>query len=178
MPHQRQALSLQALSKQVPIKHIARTHNVSRKFVYRQQDKGKAALDKAFSPVSRDGNVLFFLPVTPALLKQVVLCLALVCHSSIRGIKEFIKTIFDMDLCVGTVHDMIHDAVPEARRINASYSLSSIKAVALDELFQGERPEHRHRTQLADFLHGGGNWLYRSGHLRSEAGQEHQGHRC
>ena len=128
------------MSKQVPIKHIAQAHKVSRKFIYQQKDKGKAALDKAFSLLPSDDKVLFLLPVTPALLAQVVYCLALLCHSSIRGIKEFIKTIFDTDMCVGTVHNIIHEAIPEARRINASYQLSSIKAAALDELYQGELP--------------------------------------
>ena len=128
------------MAGQTPISHIAQAHNVSRKFVYQQQDKGKKALDKAFSQSSDDETVLFYLPVTKAWLRQVVLCLALLCHSSIRGISEFMKTVFDTDMSVGTVHTIIHESVPEAARINASYSLSAIRAGAHDELFQGDMP--------------------------------------
>ena len=50
------------------------------------------------------------------------------------------KTIFDTDMSVGTVHTIIHEAIPEAGRVNASYSLSAIRAGAHDELFQGGMP--------------------------------------
>jgi hypothetical protein len=140
MPHERQAISLQALSKQTPISDIAKEHNVSRNFVYRQQDKGQQALDQAFSPQQRDDKVLFYLPVTAATLRQIVFCLALICRSSMRGIIEFMKVIFDQDMSLGTVHNIIHEAVPKAREINASYNLSTVRAGAHDELYQGDMP--------------------------------------
>lgn len=128
------------MSGQTPLKLIAEEHDVSRKFVYQQKDKGKNALDKAFLQVPADDDVLFYLPVTRAWLKQVVLCLALLCHSSMRGISEFMVTVFDIKMSPATVHNIIHEAIPEARKINATYSLSSVRAGTHDELFQGKMP--------------------------------------
>lgn len=133
-------MSLQALSGNVPISNIADEYGVSRKFVYRQQSKGQSALDDAFSPQSDDDDVLFYIPVTRGWLRQTVLALALLCRGSVRGISEFMGTIFDTKMCPATVHNIIHEVIPEAVRINDSYDLSPIRAGSHDELFQGQMP--------------------------------------
>ena len=69
-----------------------------------------------------------------------MLALVLICHSSIRGVSEFLKTIFDTDMSPATVHNIIHDAIPAAQQVNDSYDLSPIRTGAHDELFQGRLP--------------------------------------
>src|SRR4051794_32711565 len=79
---QRRDLAVQVLSGQESIRQAARDHEVSRKFVARQTDTARHALDQAFQPPDppRD-DVRFWLPVTPDWLEQAALGLMLICHS-------------------------------------------------------------------------------------------------
>ena len=104
-PRQRQGLALQALAGPETVSRLAQQHEVSRKFVYQQAAKAEEALDEAFSSAERnDDQVLFHLPVTKAWLRQMVLGLTLICHSSIRGVAELFRDVFDYPIAVGTVH--------------------------------------------------------------------------
>ena len=76
----RQQLAVEVLARTEPVTELAKRHGVSRKFVYHQADKGAQALEQAFqSPPSNDEEVLFYLPVTRAWLRQVVWGLVLLC---------------------------------------------------------------------------------------------------
>ena len=87
-PDIRQDIGIQVLSRSQPISHLASTHQVSRKFVYRQGDKAQRSLDEAFAPSAGDDEVLFSLPVTKNWLYQLILGLVLICHSSYRGLSS------------------------------------------------------------------------------------------
>jgi len=80
--------------------------------------------------------VLFYLPVTKAWLHQVVLGLILICHSSYRGVIELLRDLFDFKLSLGTVHNIVHAAVDQARVHTAQVDLSNIETAGLDEIFQ------------------------------------------
>ncbi len=137
----RQHLAVQVLARTEPVTELANRHGVSRKFVYHQADKGAQALEQAFqSPGSDDEEVLFYLPVTRAWLRQVVLGLLLLCHSSFRGVIAFFHDLLDHPIALGTVHNIVQQAVVEARRINAGQDLSGVRAGSHDELFQGRKP--------------------------------------
>ena len=60
----RKDLAVRALAGSETLSGLAARHGVSRKFVYRQSRKARAALDEAFSPAVRDDEVLFELTVT------------------------------------------------------------------------------------------------------------------
>src|ERR1700686_2878404 len=97
-PAARQQLALDALAG-LPITELARSHDVSRKFVYQQADKAEQALAGAFAAAPpADDAVLFHLPVTKAWLNQLTLGLILLCHSSYRGVTELLETLFDYPL--------------------------------------------------------------------------------
>jgi len=100
-----------ALAGSEPITRLAEDHDVSRKFVYQQADKAQQALDQAFAPVRNDQRVLFYLPVTKALLRQIVLGLILICHSSFRGVVEFLRDLLDYPLSLGSVANIVAAAV-------------------------------------------------------------------
>jgi hypothetical protein len=139
-PAQRQQLAVQALAGTQPISQLAEELSVSRKFVYLQADKAQQALDGAFNPGPDDQRVLFWLPVTKHWLRQLTLGLILICHSSVRGAHELLRDIFDYDLAVGTIHGIVHRAVPRARRHNESQDLSHVRIGAHDEIFQADWP--------------------------------------
>jgi len=131
---------LDALSGQAAITELSQQHQVSRKFVYQQKSKAQDALDEAFDPSPDEEKVLFYLPVTKAWLRQVVLGLVLICHSSFRGVMEFFEALLDHSIALGSVHNMIQDAVAAARPVQAKEDLSSIRIGAHDEIFQSHCP--------------------------------------
>ena len=139
-PQERQDLVIQVLAGTETVSELARQHEVSRKFLYRQVHAAEEALSEAFTPSSRPDDVLFYLPVTKAWLRQLVLALVLICHSSYRGVVELLRDLFDYRISLGTVHNIVHSAVPHAQRINQQHDLSRILIGLLDEIFQARDP--------------------------------------
>jgi hypothetical protein len=139
-PPARQQLALDALQGQ-SITELAARHQVSRKFVYQQRHKALDALDHTFAPTPDDPpGLLFWLPVTKPWLRQLVLGLTLICHSSLRGVTELLDDLFDYPLSVGTVHNILHQAVATARRVNTQQDLAAVRIGAHDEIFQAGHP--------------------------------------
>src|SRR6516225_5634979 len=124
LPQERRNLAIQVLAGAQPVSDLAREHEVSRKFLYQQAHTAEEALNEAFAPSSRSDDVLFYLPVTKAWLRQLVLALVLICHSSVRGVVELLHDLFDSRISLGTVHNIVHDAVSRARTVNQQYDLS------------------------------------------------------
>lgn len=139
-PSERQSLALEALSGQQPITRLSEQHQVSRKFIYAQKAKAQAALDEAFEASGDNQQVLFYLPVTRDWLRQVVLSLILVCHSSYRGVIEFFAALLDQSISLGSVHTIAQQGVATARQIQAAEELSAIRVGAHDEIFQSHQP--------------------------------------
>jgi hypothetical protein len=139
-PRQRQNLAVQVLAGAETVSELARQHEVSRKFLYRQARTADQALHRAFAPTSGLNDVIFDLPVTKAWLRQLVLALVLVCHSSYRGVVELLRDLFDTSIALGTVHNIVCEAVETARWFNQQYDLSTIDIGAHDEIFQAGEP--------------------------------------
>lgn len=135
-PDIRQAIGIQVLSRSQPISHLATTHQVSRKFIYQQDDKAQRSLDATFAPSQRDDDVLFHLPVTKSWLYQLILGLVLICHSSYRGVVELLRDLFDTWISVGTVHNRLEATAAKATEINQSPALSGIEVGLHDEIFR------------------------------------------
>jgi hypothetical protein len=136
----RQQLALDALAGQ-PITNLADQHHVSRKFVYHQLHHAHHAIDQAFNPADTDPpQLLFTLPITKPWLRQLVLGLTLICHSSLRGVQELLRDLFDYPLALGSVHNILHQAVATARRLNNQQDLAAVRIGAHDEIFQASQP--------------------------------------
>ena len=120
---------------------MADQHQVSRKFVYQQLGHAHDALDRAFAPpAAPPPQFLFWLPVTKPWLRQLVLGLTLICHSSIRGVHELLADLFDYPLSVGSIHNILQRAVANARPHNTQQDLAAVRIGAHDEIFQAGRP--------------------------------------
>jgi hypothetical protein len=139
-PEQRQRLALHALAGTQPISTLARHTHVSRKFVYRQQDLAREALNNAFDPPPTDASVLFHLPITKRWIEQFTLGLVLIGHCPLRGVAELFCDFFDHEISLGTVHNIVHSAVESARHHNTRYDLSPVRIGAHDEIFQHGQP--------------------------------------
>jgi hypothetical protein len=133
-------LGLYALAGNRTVTSLADDCDVSRKFVYQQATIARDALQEAFAPEVAEDKVLFYLPITKAWLRQVVLGLLLICHSSFRGVLEFCRDLLGVMLSLGTVHNIVQDAVAKARPHNLGQNLANIDISALDELFQSRQP--------------------------------------
>lgn len=139
-PTTRQQLALDALAGQ-PITTLANQQQVSRKFVYQQLHHAHDALDQAFNPPDNDPpQLLFWLPVSKPWLQQLALGLTLICHSSLRGVCELLRDLFDYPLSPASVHNILYQAVATARRLNSQQALNAVRIGAHDEIFQAGRP--------------------------------------
>lgn len=140
-PRQRQDLAIQALAGTGTIRGLAAQHAVSRKFVSQQVDTAEEALQEAFVANQDDATkVLFHLPVTKQWLDQAILGLTLICRSSIRGVGEFFRDLFDYPVSVGKVYNVLQGAVEKARTYDRQQDLSAVRIGAHDEIFQSGRP--------------------------------------
>ena len=139
-PGERISLGVQALAGHQTITGLADQAGVSRKFVSQQRDRAQAALDDAFAPTVDDDQVLFHLPITKNWLKQAALGLTLFCHSSYRGVHEFCRDLLHVNMPIGTVSNIIHDAVTKARLHNQNQNLANVIIAGLDEIFQNRQP--------------------------------------
>jgi hypothetical protein len=138
---QRQDLAVQAMAGTFTITHLADQLDVSRKFVHAQVDRAQEALEQAFAPTpAADDQILFYLPVSKRWLRQAVLGLLLSCHSSYRGVIEFFADCFDVSISLGTINNIVRDAVGKARVCNNLVPLDRIYIGLLDEIFQTQLP--------------------------------------
>ena len=137
---ERLSLGVQALAGHQTITALADQADVSRKFVYGQAAIARTALDDAFASTEADDKVLFHLPITKNWLKQATLGLTLICHSSYRGVHEFCRDLLGVSMAVGTVHNIVHDAIDKARPHNLGQNLANVDIAGLDEIFQKRQP--------------------------------------
>ena len=84
--------------------------------------------------------MLFQFTVTKAWLRQVIVALPLMCHSSYRGVIEFLRDLLGIPVSLGTVHDVLQSAARQAGLINAGEDLSGVRVGLHDEIFQGGTP--------------------------------------
>jgi len=75
-------------------------------------------LDDAFLSATPDDEVLFEVAVTRAWLRQAIVGLALICHSSYRGVVEFLRDLLGLPISIGTVHQVLQSATRQADIIN------------------------------------------------------------
>src|SRR4051812_48593608 len=136
----RKDLAIQALAGSETVSDLVAQHGVSRKFVYQQTHKARAALDDAFSPATPDAAVLFELAVTKTWLRQVIVGLTLICRSSYRGVMEFLRDLLGLPVSLGCIHDVLQAATRQASGANAEQDLSGIRVGLHDEIFQGATP--------------------------------------
>src|SRR5215213_7473033 len=137
---ERKVLAIQALAGSKTVCDLAARHGVSRKFVYQQTHKARAALDDAFSSATPDEAVLFELAVTKTWLRQVIVALPLICRSSYRGVVEFLRDLLGLPVSLGHVHDVLQAATRQASMVNDEPDLSGIRVGLHDEIFQGATP--------------------------------------
>jgi hypothetical protein len=123
-----------------PLAELARQHQVSRKFLYHQAHTAQEALSSAFDPAPAADDVLFYLPVTKAWLRQLILALVLIGHSPYRAVVELLRDLFDWKISLGTVHNIVHSAVAPARAITRACDLAGVRIGAHDEIFQAGHP--------------------------------------
>jgi hypothetical protein len=136
----RKDLAIQALAGSETVSDLAARRGVSRKFVYQQTHKARAALDEAFSSATPDEAVLFELAVTKTWLRQVIVALPLICRSSYRGVVEFLRDLLGLPVSLGHVHDVLQAVTRQASAVNDEPDLSGIRVGLHDEIFQGATP--------------------------------------
>ena len=139
-PEQRKQIFIEMQSSSQKITAIAKREGVSRKFLYQKHQKGNQALEKEFNQSKEESEILYWIPVTKQWIFQVILALIFICHSSYRGVVEFLRDLFDYPISVATVHNRVNSVVEKAQKINQAQDLSGIKVGLKDEIFQSRLP--------------------------------------
>jgi hypothetical protein len=140
-PNARQALALQALGGTITVTALAEQSDVSRKFVYQQIGIAQQALEQAFAtPAADDDEILFHLSVTKKWLRMNVVSLLLNCRSCYRGVINHFHDCLGRHVSLGTIHNIVHQAVPIAHAVTARQTLDAIDFGLLDEIFQAQLP--------------------------------------
>lgn len=134
------ALAIQTLAKDANISKLASANDVSRKYLYQQKGKACDALREVFAPDSADEEVLFSIPVTTAWLDQFVVSLTLTCHSSYRGVLQFVRDLLGVSISLGSVHNLLERAAKRALELNGAQDLSAIRVGLNDEIFHCNEP--------------------------------------
>lgn len=139
--NQRSELALSTLQRKQPLTKIAEQHQVSRPFLYRQQNIAVEAVKNAFVEESPP-EVLFSLPVTKAWLEQATLVLLLNCHSSYRGVLRFFETLLHTKRSLGWIHNLVAQTIEKVNILEEQEQLylQSLHSVTFDEIFQGGHP--------------------------------------
>ena len=109
------------------------------------------ALDDAFDSPAKQEDVLFHLPVTKSWIQQLVLALVLIGHSSFRGVQEILDAVFDYrQISLGTVHNIVTQAVAQARVVNDGQDLSTIRVGAGAPVEKRRRRRHQGHSDAAE----------------------------
>ena len=138
---QREEIALEVMGNKTCITKTANHFGVSRKFIYQQKEIALNGITAAFSASSsEDSTVRFHLPITKEWIKQFILSLVLICHSSYQGVIELLRDLFDYDISKGNVHNIVYEALGQAAQINQQQDLSKVKVGAHDEIYQARNP--------------------------------------
>ena len=136
----KQDIALKSLDKSRTITSISEAHNCSRTTVYKQKSKLISAANETFKDEEKESTFLFNFPVKKSTICIIVLALFLICKSSYRDIKLFLKFVFDYDISLGNIFNILDDASQTADSANNSYDISKITDVASDEMFHRNKP--------------------------------------
>lgn len=137
-PQTKCAIAIEAMSRQKTITAIAEKFNCSRTTVHEQKNRALNAVIQTFEE-SGEG-VLFTIPVTREFIRKIVVALFLICGSSYRDIMYFLAGLFQVNIALGSVFNILDEHADKAIKLNESYDLSAIKESAADELFQRNTP--------------------------------------
>ena len=116
-PAERRDLALEVLAGKEPLSHLAERCGVSRNFLRGLRQKGREAVEQAVAESPQDEErVLYYIPVNKRWIRQVVLAQVLIGHSSYRAVGEIAEAVLDYrGLSLGKVHQIVTDALPQAR---------------------------------------------------------------
>ena len=130
-------IGLEAISNSKSRTAISVENDVSRKYVRKQENKIRDAVEAAFE--EKDDTVLFTIHVTLGWIKQLVISLILV-KTSYRNIISLLNDIFDYPIALGSITNIFNDATEKALIINNAEDLSPVEVTANDELYHRGKP--------------------------------------
>lgn len=126
---------------------ISREQGVSRPTLYAWRRQAERALQAAFSPPAPTP------PLTPQLVRQVLTVWS--AHSSTRDIQSCFRVFLHQGISLTTITAILLDAEQRALRLLATTTPSSVRALALDELYANDR---RGAFLSAVDIHSGAVW--------------------
>jgi len=118
---------------------LAERFEISRPTVYAARREARATLDSHYRRAEHGLRAL--VPVDDAQLSRMIVALRVVGQNSIRAIENLLPVLYPgVSRSYGTIQAILAEAEKRAADFNRQASLSSIRAVALDEMFSQSKP--------------------------------------
>jgi len=110
---------------------LSRRVGVSRQTLYAWVERGRAALEQAFAPLSA--------VVADAELERDILTLLVEGHASYRGIRRCLRQVGRRQVSLGTISAVVQEAERRALALVARLAPPQERAVVLDEIYGRDR---------------------------------------
>jgi Transposase, Mutator family len=110
----------------------SQTIGVARQTLYRWKEKGRAALEAAFTPATAAAE-------TACQLERAILTLLVEGHASYRGIQCCLQELLHRHVSLGTITAIVQTAGQRAQQWRSSQRPLSPRVLALDELYGSQR---------------------------------------
>ncbi|MEG0502720.1 MAG: hypothetical protein RR525_10905 [Cellulosilyticaceae bacterium] len=118
------------------ISRLARESNSSRQFIYDQKEKVQGLLGREFDTDLHHSPTL---TVNQSLIQQIIFGCMVICKASLEDVQEFIQTILNIHVSIGSISNCINELARRAKRFNDSVPLEAVKVGAHDEIFQSNQ---------------------------------------
>jgi len=117
------------------VSELAEEYHTNRSFVYTQKEKVQEILDKDFDASL---SVAPCVTINRELIHRIIFGCMVICKGSIEDTQEFVETIFQTHLSIGTISAAINALAAQAKEFNDSIPLDKINIGAHDEIFQAD----------------------------------------
>jgi len=119
-----------------PVDEISSESGMNRSYIYEQKGKVKSYIERLDEEQDEAPVIL----LTKALMKRLVLSMALDCASSIDGIQRALESSLGIKASSGYISGVISEAALRAQAFDDTISLEGIRQGANDEIFQCGTP--------------------------------------
>lgn len=115
-------------------KSVMEDYGISRSYVYKLKDRAMSRISATADPDNT------WICADKDFQDRFIVALSTVCQASLEEIRMMQEACFGKPYSIGKISGIISQYAEKAAQINEQVSLSSIKQIALDEVYQGDRP--------------------------------------
>ena len=122
------------------VTHLSQEYKISRPTIYQVQETAQTILSQHFSQTQNQLKARTVV-VDSVQLDRTIIALSIMSPNSIRAIEDILPLIYPgVSRSFGSIQALLIDAQEKAEQFNKTVDLTSIKSVALDEMYSQNAP--------------------------------------